>query len=90
MKIQTSIRAPKNMTKEYLNNLFKDVAEFIATLPQYEEGERVFFGKEDMRGAFNISVYRADGCGMAHFHFADTSKELIAFCEGIRTAQRGW
>lgn len=88
--VNSSIRTPKDASKQYIKKLFEDVAEYAETLPQYKEAVYIHIGREDTRGGFNISFYNKEHCGLTRFYTANTSKELIAFCEGIRTVKRGF
>lgn len=80
-----------NMRLTGVNKKFYEnqLAEFEELMIAKGMAYKVEFGKQDIRGAFSISLYNGDNCIKQQRCF-DTKQELLGYVVGYLSADRPW
>jgi len=94
VKIRHSIRANKDYSKVYIDNLLKDftplyVKNYNKNYKHKTKIIEVQYGKQDMRGVPSITFIDDRHCVPHQNHFKNNA-EMVAYIQGFLQATRGY
>jgi hypothetical protein len=94
VKFEHRLRASKEYSKDYINNLLQEFSNLYVNSSSNNinpaEVAYIQYMKQDIRGVLSITVFDHRNCvRVSQLHF-NNQGELISFMQGYIHANRGW